>query len=118
MVRNLAEDADCRNHRLLEQTIHGLLNMFDAFKSRNLDEYQPANDAEDPDSHFGRRLKHAAQMLEEEPSPLHIEAVMVNLQNYDHHGGQVGDSAIPGRRQIRNPSGRPHFSPSPVGAIG
>ena len=34
MVRDLAEDADYKNHRLLEQTTHGLLNMFDAFQTR------------------------------------------------------------------------------------
>ncbi|CAM2011113.1 DUF1501 domain-containing protein [Acanthopleuribacter pedis] len=96
MVRDLAEDADYLGHDLLERTTNGLLGMFDAFNDRNLNDYTPANNAEYPGGRFGDALKHAAQMLKENPSPLNVEAVMVNHPNYDHHKGQVAGSAVEG----------------------
>ncbi len=96
MVRDLAEDADYKGHDLLERTTDGLLGMFDAFQDRNVNNYQPANGATYSESGLGKSLKHAAQMLKENPSTLNVEAVMVNQANYDHHGGQVNGSAIQG----------------------
>lgn len=96
MVRDLAEDADYKGHDLLERTTDGLLGMFDAFQDRNLNDYEPANGATYSGSNLGKALKHAAQMLKENPSTLNVEAVMVNQASYDHHQGQVSGSAIEG----------------------
>ncbi len=91
-LRSLASQAHHHDVPVLENTTHGLLDMFDRFQDRNADSYQPANNAQYPDSDLGRHLKHTAQMLKDEPSELNIEAVMVNHDGYDHHAAQIAEA--------------------------
>lgn len=88
-LRTLANDAHDHDVSVLTSTTHSLLDMFDRFQDRNAATYQPANGAEYPDTNLGNNLKHAVQMLKDEPSELNIEAVMVNHDGYDHHAGQI-----------------------------
>lgn len=96
LMRDLAQAGPYGEDKALRNTTHRLLTMFDNFADRDLAEYQPNAGARYPDSAFGQRLKHAVQMLKDEPSTLNVEAVMVNQSNYDHHSGQIGDSAREG----------------------
>lgn len=95
-LRQIAESADYKQNGLLEQASLGLLGMFDAFQQRNLDDYQPENGAAYPESDFGLRIKHAAQLLKEQPNPLSVEAVMVNHGGYDTHSRQIGETSTEG----------------------
>ncbi|CAM2010643.1 DUF1501 domain-containing protein [Acanthopleuribacter pedis] len=92
-LRTLAVEGHDHRVPALKRTTESLLAMFDRFEDRNADSYQPANEAEYPETDLGYRLKHAAQMLKDEPSELNIEAVMVNHEGYDHHAAQV----VPGQ---------------------
>lgn len=96
LLRQMAEQDGEGGHLAWNNNSKGLVTLFDAFRSRNADTYQPNNGANYPDSPFGNHLKHAVQMLRNEPSPLPVSTVMVNQSNYDHHSGQIGETVLEG----------------------
>lgn len=73
------------------ETGQAIFQMVESFSDRNLDDYVPANGATYPDTYFGERIKHAAQMLKEDPSPLNIEVATVDMNGYDTHAQQNSD---------------------------
>lgn len=66
-----------------------IFDMINSFSTRNLNDYTPENGAAYPNSGFGRRCMHAAQMLKDDDSFLGVEVVTVNQGGYDTHANQV-----------------------------
>ena len=66
-----------------------IFQMVEAFSNRNLNDYVPGNGAVYPDSGFGDRIKHAAQMLKDTPTSLDIEVCAIDQGGYDTHASQI-----------------------------
>ncbi len=78
----------------LYSTGNKIFQMIDSFANRNLNDYVPENGAVYPDTSFGRRVSHAAQMLKDDTTFLGIEVVTIDQSGYDNHAGQL-DPANP-----------------------
>jgi uncharacterized protein (DUF1501 family) len=71
------------------ETGRSLVGMVDSFSERHLDSYLPNHGAVYPDTWFGNKIKHAAQMFRETPTPLNIEIITVDMDGYDTHAQQT-----------------------------
>ncbi|MCB1050387.1 MAG: DUF1501 domain-containing protein, partial [Acidobacteria bacterium] len=72
-------------------TGNAIFQMVNNFSDRNYNNYVPENNANyyESSAQIGRRMRHAAQMLKETPSPLNIELAVIDTGGYDTHSGQV-----------------------------
>jgi uncharacterized protein (DUF1501 family) len=66
-----------------------IFQMIQSFADRNLNNYVPENGAVYPTTGFGNRIRHAAQMLKEDPSPLGVEICAIDQYGFDTHSNQV-----------------------------
>ena len=79
----------------LYETGQKIFQMVESFSDRNLDTYIPENGAVYPDTYFGWRVKHAAQMLKDDPTALNIEVATVDMGGYDNHAQQTAEGGHP-----------------------
>jgi len=73
----------------LYETGRTLFQMVENFSSRDLDSYTPEFGATYPETSFGNRVKHAAQMLKDTPTELKVEVATIDMNGYDTHAQQL-----------------------------
>ena len=66
-----------------------IFQMIDSFQDRNLNDYTPENGATYPNTNFGNRVMHAAQMLKDDTNFLGVEVVTLDQYGFDTHANQV-----------------------------
>lgn len=100
MLGNAVGSGSTSGNEFVYDTSNKVFQIVDLFSAKNANTYNPGNNAVYPDTWFGYKLRHAAQMLRDTPEVLNIEVATVDQGGYDTHASQVmaGDTANVGAR--------------------
>lgn len=93
-VRQLYAQSPTSANSSVYDTGTKVFQMIENFSDRNLEEYLPENGAAYPDSRLGDRVKHAAQMLKDDPRDLGVEVITIDQNGYDTHANQIPEGGV------------------------
>lgn len=88
-LQQLINQTATPGNEIIYDTARNIYQMIDSFADRDLESYNPSNNADYPDTLFGSSIKHCAQMLKDDVSNLGIEIAVVDQAGYDTHANQI-----------------------------
>lgn len=100
MLNSAVGGTPTAGNEFVYDTSNKVFQIVDLFAEKDANTYNPGNNAVYPDTWFGYRMRHAAQMLRDTPEVLNIEVATIDQGGYDTHASQVmaGDTANPASR--------------------